>query len=210
MTIYSLRLFKKNNFNGNLLLCYAEDLSSFPFFARISNSASEFLLFTSRTLADKTLESNFVKYIEGDYAIYVHSRLDGLIPVLITDKSYPERVGFEVLSKMVKLFKNEEYNWDWSMWEEDVKDNHNSLIRSSLQKLLEDYSTLDKEDRLLKVSSQLNETKVVMTESVNKILERGEHIDELVYKSKDLSNRSKDFYKNSKKMNSWCGNCNVM
>ena len=207
MTIYSLRLFKSKQ--TPILLAYSEDISSFPFYARITNSPSEFLLFTSRTFAENILPGNFESCIKGDYKIFVHHRLDGLISVIITDKLYQKRVAFEVVSKAVKLFQAEDHNWDWELWEEDSENGYN-VSNQKLTKLIQDYTEPDKEDNLLKVSKQLSETKEIMGESVNKLLERGDKIDELVDKSKDLSRKSKDFYKKSKQMNSWCGSCVIM
>ena len=45
----------------------------------------------------------------------------------------------------------------------------------------------------------MEETKVVLHESVNKLLSRQGDLDELVEKSKDLSLYSKQFYKNAKR-----------
>mgnify|MGYP002344988255 CR=1 FL=1 len=50
----------------------------------------------------------------------------------------------------------------------------------------------------------MEETKVVLHESVNKLLSRQGDLDELVEKSKDLSLYSKQFYKNAKKMDKSC------
>jgi synaptobrevin family protein YKT6 len=208
MTIYSLKVFKSTE-NKNILLASCEDISSFPFYARMTNSASEFLLFTSRTFADNSVPGNFDKCVEGNYIIYIHHKFEGLIPVLITDKSYPQRVAFEVLSKAVRLFKSEDHNWDWEMRETETEGGYN-VVNEKFEKLIKDYADPNTEDNLLKVTNKLSETKVIMTESVNKLIERGDHIDELVNKSKDLSKTTKNFYKKSKQMNSWCGGCNIM
>jgi synaptobrevin family protein YKT6 len=55
------------------------------------------------------------------------------------------------------------------------------------------------------VQREIEEVKLIMVENIDKVLERGEKIDDLVEKSNTLSIESKKFYKKSKKLNSCCG-----
>lgn len=59
-------------------------------------------------------------------------------------------------------------------------------------------------DKILKLDKQLNETKEVLYQTIDKVLARGEKLDELVAKSDGLSAQSKLFYKQAKKTNSCC------
>jgi synaptobrevin family protein YKT6 len=59
-------------------------------------------------------------------------------------------------------------------------------------------------DKMTEALKEVEETKVVLHESVKKLLERQGDLDDLVAKSKDLSEASKQFYKNSKKMDKSC------
>ena len=59
-------------------------------------------------------------------------------------------------------------------------------------------------DKLTKAIEEVDKTKVVLHESVKKLLERQGDLDDLVAKSKDLSEASKQFYKSSKKMDKKC------
>ena len=43
-----------------------------------------------------------------------------------------------------------------------------------------------------------------MVENIDKVLARGEKIDDLVQRSSELNDSTKQFYKKSKKMNSCC------
>ena len=74
----------------------------------------------------------------------------------------------------------------------------------------------------MKVQNELDETKQIVSETLEKILDRGQKLDDLVrylflrinrsksdYSlSNELSEQSKAFYKTAKKTNSWC--CSIM
>ena len=51
---------------------------------------------------------------------------------------------------------------------------------------------------------EVEETKVILHDSIKKLLERQGDLDKLVEKSKDLSEGAKQFYKTSKKMDKSC------
>ena len=56
----------------------------------------------------------------------------------------------------------------------------------------------------MKVEKELFEVKEIMHQNLNDVLKRGEDLDTLMNKSKDLSSVSVDFYKKAKKNNSKC------
>ena len=102
----------------------------------------------------------------------------------------------------MEIYESTVSNWDWSTYD---KDNKTSI--KEINDLLIKYQTPHNEDSISKISKDLEETKTVLHESIDKMLERGEKIDKIVEKSQDLSRQSKLFYKRSKKLNSWCGSC---
>lgn len=59
-------------------------------------------------------------------------------------------------------------------------------------------------DKLMKVEKELFEVKEIMHQNLNDILKRGENLDTLMARSKDLSTVSVDFYKKAKKQNKTC------
>jgi len=56
----------------------------------------------------------------------------------------------------------------------------------------------------MKVEKELFEVKEIMHQNLNDILKRGENLDTLMARSKDLSTVSVDFYKKAKKQNKSC------
>jgi len=50
----------------------------------------------------------------------------------------------------------------------------------------------------------LDETKIILKNTIEAVLKRGENLEDMVYKSEQLSMQSKAFYKTAKKTNSCC------
>lgn len=59
-------------------------------------------------------------------------------------------------------------------------------------------------DPLTKMQEDLDETKIILKNTIEQVLERGEKLDDLVSQSEELSMQSKAFYKTAKKTNSCC------
>ena len=59
-------------------------------------------------------------------------------------------------------------------------------------------------DQMMKVEKELFEVKEVMHQNLNNLLKRGENLENLMEKSKDLNAVSVDFYKKAKKQNKNC------
>ncbi|KAL3186155.1 hypothetical protein MRX96_027892 [Rhipicephalus microplus] len=57
---------------------------------------------------------------------------------------------------------------------------------------------------MTKIQADLNETKIILHNIIEAVLERGEKLDDLVAKSEDLSVQSKTFYKTARKSNQCC------
>ncbi|RYR30441.1 hypothetical protein Ahy_B01g055213 [Arachis hypogaea] len=70
------------------------------------------------------------------------------------------------------------------------------------------FSLLNKDpheaDKLLKIQKDLDETKIILHQTIESVLARGEKLDSLVEKSSDLSAASQMFYKQAKQTNQCC------
>ena len=69
------------------------------------------------------------------------------------------------------------------------------------------YQDPNQVDKLSKIQKELDETTQIMHETIDKVLERGVKLDDLVDRSADLSSQSRMFYKTAKKHNSCCTIC---
>ena len=64
-----------------------------------------------------------------------------------------------------------------------------------LEVQLAKYQNPNQADAMSKIQCDLDETKIILLNTIDAVLERGEKLDELVAKSDDLSAQSKMFYK---------------
>lgn len=69
-----------------------------------------------------------------------------------------------------------------------------SLPYAELKTYLAKYQNPEEADTIMKIQKELDETKVTVLDTVEKLLERGEKMSELVAKSNNLSTSSKAFY----------------
>lgn len=66
------------------------------------------------------------------------------------------------------------------------------------------YQNPKEADAMTKINNDLDETKIILHNTITNILQRGEKLDNLVAKSEDLSMQSKVFYKTARKTNQCC------
>ena len=95
-------------------------------------------------------------------------------------------------------------------------------VEFGLKEILARWQDPKSADSIMKVQNELDETKQIVSETLEKILDRGQKLDDLVRylflrinrskldssRSNELSEQSKAFYKTAKKTNSWC--CSIM
>lgn len=179
----------------------AIDVSSFGYFQR--SSAQEFIIFLSRTVA-KRVSPNSKMHIQQDaHVVFSHASNDGLVALAVCDNEYNPRVAFTMLAQVMTDFQTT-FRGKYAL--EGQKDNY--LTWPELNKTLIRFQTPEEADKILKIKRDIEDTKIIMLDAIDKILERGEKIDNLVQKSDDLGAASKTFYTQAKKTNSGC--CSIM
>jgi synaptobrevin family protein YKT6 len=174
MKLYSIIIFKKNSENTT---SYKEtyEISDVPFFYR--NKTKDLLKFLSKTIAER-INNQKVCVTEKEYVVYAYDNNKYCITTT-TDKEYPFRVAFSLLDMISRESETIDIN-----------------------KMIEKYQNPNEADPILKIHQTIETTKTTMVDAIDKVLARGEKIDDLVSRSGDLSEESKAFYKSSKKMNS--------
>ncbi|XP_066923083.1 synaptobrevin homolog YKT6-like [Clytia hemisphaerica] len=174
----------------------AHDLQSFGYFQR--SSVREFMDFTGKIIVERTSAGQRASVSEQEYLCHVFVGGDGLSGVAITDKEYNQRVAFNMLNKILEEFKKQVPSAQYM--NQDPSTYNFTLCQSYLEK----YQNPSEADPMMKVQSELDDTKIIMYETIEKVLQRGEKIDDLVAKSEGLSMGSKTFYKTAKKTNACC------
>ncbi|ESL07712.1 vesicle-associated membrane protein [Trypanosoma rangeli SC58] len=205
MKLYSLsivRPFPEGVEKEPVICSLAVDVSSFGFFQR--NAAREFIVFLTRTVAKRVPRGAKTQITENGNVVFAYATLDGLVAIAISDIEYNSRVAFTLLAELAQQFQT---TFRGKYDAVDGKDD-NFLNWPYLEETLLKYQKPEEQDKILKIKRDIEDTKVVMYNAIDQIIERGQKIDELVSKSEDLGMASKTFYKQAKQTNSGC--CSVM
>ena len=151
------------------------DLPGFFFHQNIK----EVFVFISNTLFTRTSD-NFPYYIHYEkYSCHLLKN-NGSAVIIITDKEYPHQVAKKILFQVIS-----------------------SNTKVDLNKVHQKFKN-PKTDKLYNLSVELDEVKTIMVENIEKILGRGEKLDDIVDRTNLLNISSKKFLKESKKLNSCC------
>eukprot|EP01060_Flectonema_neradi_P006485 TRINITY_DN14385_c0_g1_i1.p1 TRINITY_DN14385_c0_g1~~TRINITY_DN14385_c0_g1_i1.p1 ORF type:complete len:208 (+),score=37.46 TRINITY_DN14385_c0_g1_i1:53-676(+) len=203
--LYGLLVFKKSA-PEPILLAAAIDTSSFPLFQR--NGVKQFMTFISRTAAKDTKPNTRQQFVEDEYRLYAHARDDGLVCCVAANKEYKERVAFTicntVMSDFSKKFEPSSYANDSQL--SKSADGHFNW--KELKEKLKLYQDPTKACQILQIQKDLEDVQTLMMQNLDKVLERGDKMSDLVERSSDLTSTSKTFYKTAKKTNKSC--CTLM
>lgn len=180
------------------IMAEGSDLQSFGFFQR--SSIREFLEFTSGVVVERTQIGARSVVKQDQYNCYVYVRHDSLSGVLIADQEYPQRVAFSLLSRVLDEFSEACPRQQWPT----AVPKQFPATDKKLGEYLARYQDPKQADAISRLENDLDETKVILHDTIEKMLERGEKLDDLVAKSDDLSAQSKLFYKSARKTNQCC------
>merc|ERR1719230_2428734 len=108
------------------------------------------------------------------------------------------RVAFVLMNEVVKLFLEKKQG----AWEDASQDSQ--LTVPEIEEMFKKFQNPSEADKLTKIEKDLEEVKGVVMQSMDDLLKRGESLDTLMQKSKDLSNTSVQFYRTAKKNNQCC------
>jgi synaptobrevin homolog YKT6 len=178
-------------------LALATSLDSFGYFER--GTVKQFLTFFSKTVATRTPLGQRASVAQKEYMLHAHVRASGLAAVAVCDAEYPSRVAYTLLMKMQEDFCKR-YSNDRSWMAADAH-----LPFEELDAMIKKFQNPHEADAILRIQNDLDETKVVLHNTIESLLERGVKLDNLVERSTDLSANSKMFYTTAKKQNSCCG-----
>lgn len=154
--------------------------------------------FASKTIVEHTESTCRQSVKQNGYLCHVYVRADNLAAVLISDDEYPQRVAHTLITTVLDDFITKVHS------ESLPSATESSINFTALTTYLHTYQDPRKADKLTKIQSDLDETKIVLKQSIDSVLTRGEKLDDLIEKSDKLSSQSKTFYRTAKKTNSCC------
>mmetsp|Transcript_10506 Transcript_10506/g.11782 ORF Transcript_10506/g.11782 Transcript_10506/m.11782 type:complete len:121 (-) Transcript_10506:67-429(-) len=114
---------------------------------------------------------------------------------------YPESSAFYMLGQIIIDFLATFEN-DTEMYIEADEDTN--LKYEKLDEFMKTWQNPADGDKIYKIKNELSEVKDIMHKNMEDLIKRGESLDTLMAKSKDLSTMSVEFYKKAKKKNSKC------
>ena len=185
---------------GPVILTSAKELSSFSYFQR--SSIGEMFTFFSRTFANnKNLAPGARTSVKQQgYLCHMYVSPFGVTAVCFADEEYPSRVAFGYLSRLCEVFSEA----TGGHLPSSNEDNCVSSFQVQHTKLITQFQDPSSADQLTRIMADLEKTKLVLHETIEAALERGQKIDDLIVKSNDLSGSSKMFYKTARKQNQCC------
>jgi synaptobrevin homolog YKT6 len=164
-------------------------LDSFPFFAR--KTVREIITLGAREICSRSIraesnKNNLLVSVGYKDTYMIHAWLcprkkQNEAWVATTDKEYPSRVILHMLDRAQA-----------------------STVPANTEQLLLAYQTPSSVDKIEKVKCELDETKHIVLDTIEKLLERGETLDSLLEKTNALSTESKVFASRAKDMNRCC------
>ncbi|KAH8397832.1 hypothetical protein KR222_003541 [Zaprionus bogoriensis] len=193
--LFNLSVFYKGDSEARVLKA-TSDLQSFPFFQR--GTVNEFMTFASKTIVERTQPTQRQSIKQDAYMCHVYVRDDKLAGVLIADHEYPHRVAHTLITKILDDFSAKVPAGQWPHGTDAT------IAFDALPAFLAKYQDPKEADPLTKMQSDLDETKIILKNTIEAVLERGEKLEDMVSKSEQLSMQSKAFYKTAKKTNSCC------
>lgn len=196
MRLYSITVAYKSSDGVVKQLKAAHELASFGYFQR--GSVREFMDFTTKILVERTAQCSRASVKEQEYICHVYVRRDGLAGVVIGDHEYQQRVAHTLLNKVLDEFTSRYSSTQWPVLKES------DVNFPQLQEYLQKYQNPKEADAMTKIQTELDETKIILHNTIEAVLQRGEKLDDLVEKSEGLSMQSKTFYKTAKKTNQCC------
>ncbi|TGZ58248.1 hypothetical protein CRM22_009724 [Opisthorchis felineus] len=194
MKLFSLQILFKTGDQCKLLQA-SHELSTFRYFHR--SSVKEFMVFTGKLVGEKTERCQRGLVKEQEYICHVFVRHDNLCGVLIADQEYPQRVAQTLLTKATEDFAAEYPSNTWAMMAEE------SAGCKKIDEYLQRYQNPVEADGLMRLHNELDETKVILHNTLESLLARGEKLDDLVQRSEDLSVQSKMFYTTTARQNTF-------
>lgn len=180
MKIYSISVVLTPPSGASVVLSNANDLSSFSFYQR--GSVGEFLSFFTKTVAERTAQTQRQSIQENSYTAHVYNRggaeqlagifslnisvealhLSNILGVIITDQEYPVRPAFSLLTKLLDDFT--------AKIPQSSFGNPGSISFPEISTYVQKYQDPRQADTIMRVQQELDETKIVLASSCSNVM----------------------------------------
>mmetsp|Transcript_13604 Transcript_13604/g.18824 ORF Transcript_13604/g.18824 Transcript_13604/m.18824 type:complete len:220 (+) Transcript_13604:60-719(+) len=192
-----------------IVLSSVLDTSYFGWLRR--GSAKEFMFFASRELIERTdpgkrqtINHELKEPIDGlsKFVVHVHSNpMNNIGCVVITDSDYNHRAAYGLILKATEIVEKDFGLQLASLGKQAGDQNWSS---PNLNDIFRKYTSPQEVDQMMKIQKDLDETREIMIQNIDKLLANGENLEALMEKSQDLSFKTKAFLKQTKELNRCC------
>ena len=178
MLYYIEVCYPKNNLNF-----VSTHLDSFSIFAR--GTIKEYLNFGSQLVKDRVKDNLTVIFHEfnKDFTCKIACyKTDDITIILISNKDFQMASFRYIINVLLK----------------------ERVAQQFLDNFIRAYQNPKTFDKITRVQDEIAQVKEILINDIDKLLERGEKIEDLIILSQNMSDHAKLFAKRSKKLNEWC------
>jgi len=179
-----------------IILAQVHEVSDVSWLQR--STVRQVLTAVTRIFVQRCKLGDRIAAVHEGQVVHVHRTSAGLAAVVITDEEYPSRVAFHLASQLITTTQNKYANDAWKQLSE------NGAKLSELDEAIVQYQDPKKVDSISRVQGELDETMDIMRKNIDKVLDRGVALDDLMARSDDLSSNSKLFYNTARSHNRCC------
>ena len=189
MKIYSLYFFLRDRDGKMQLVDSVNDFSDIGFIYR--KNAIEICDFAVNQIANGTNPNNMITAEEQKYLISMLRPNQQTAAVIACDKDYPSRAAFSILREIANEFSTSGNKFPGGK-------------SAVMKKAIVEYQNPANADKIIKIQENLDEIQRIMVMNLEEAIGRGESIEQLAQKTDHLSESSKLFLRDTKKMNGCC------
>lgn len=183
-------------------------VSAVSFFSLFQKSKiTEIMRFISKTISDRCETERRSSIADGDFVVHVYKHnfaqlMKENVPpdiccVIITDVQYPKEVAHRLIDKICQFGGNGRFKDGMATVEE--KDECVRFLADIIKKYQKPSA-----DTMYKMKQDVEETKHILCQAVEKLLQRGEKLEDLIDRTEYLSQNSKTLLKRARKGSRVC------
>jgi len=166
----------------------------------IKKIASEFgKIVASRVTLGETNIYTHIDKKHKKYKIIVTTRHNGLIGILVTDEDYSNRISFTIVQNILDKFEAK-YNVKKYDKITKMKDYCVSQFNTECRDILKANKDPSKTDNICIAMKEVKDIGKIMEQNIDKLLNRGEKLENLLDKTIELESDSYDFYVAARKL----------
>ncbi|GKT37267.1 Synaptobrevin like protein [Aduncisulcus paluster] len=150
----------------------------------------ELAIFSSRSVAEKIRPSGRTSMNYREFSIHVSRLPSNLVTCLITTQDYPMRAAHSLISTIQSAWMKKAKP-TWKLASCDKKGDYG--FSKDLKEFMKFGQNPRKVDKIYIIQDELDETKKIMVENLDHVFKRQESLEDLILRSKDLSDSAKRF-----------------